>query len=140
MDGPAKKSRHRTVPRSGRASPEYLRRVQPEEYVERGGLALLEERPLGIRDRERDLHPPDPEEADVDLAIAALLHKMEILDALIFHAREHGLEITTLIGLYLRACSQLGGLIGDRHALESQENGDLMRLLERANAQLEGES
>ncbi len=66
---------------------EYLRRVRPEDWVQGGGLAPAEERTLQIREREMDLHPPDPALADIDVAIAALLHKMEILDALIFRAK-----------------------------------------------------
>ena len=117
---------------------EYLRRVSPEAFVRQGGLTPEEARPLGIRDRDRDLHPVDPALADIDVAIAGLLHKMEILDALIFRAREHGLDITTLLALYLGACGKLGRLIIERDELAGQENHDLLALLERANAELEG--
>jgi len=117
---------------------EYLRRVRPKAFVRQGGLATGKVRPLDIRDRDMDLHPVDPPMADADVAIAGLLHKMEILDALIFRAREHGLDITTLLGLYLRACGRLGRLIVERHEMSCQENDDLLGLLERANAQLDG--
>jgi hypothetical protein len=117
---------------------EYLRRVRPEAFVRQGGLALEEGQPLGIRDRDRDLHPVDPAMADLDVAIAGLLHKMEILDALIFRAKEHGLEIMTLLALYLGASSKLGRLIVERDQLSNEENHDLLALLERANAELDG--
>jgi hypothetical protein len=118
---------------------EYLRRVRPEDYVRGGGLALTEENPIGIREREMDLHPPQPEQADLDLAIAELLHKMEILDALIFRAKEHDLDIVRLLELYLPATTRLGKLIGERHALASNETDDLMALLQRANELLDKE-
>jgi hypothetical protein len=116
---------------------EYLRRIRPESYVEGGGLALGEGRPVGIRQRRADLHPPQPEPATTGAAIAALLHKMEILDALIFRAEEHGLEVTKLLALYLQAISRLAGLVRDRDEMAGQEDGDLLCLLERANALLE---
>jgi hypothetical protein len=117
---------------------EYLRRESPETVVRQGGLGIGRRNPPGIRHRDRDLHPVDPAMADVDLAIAGLLHKMEILDALIFRAGEHGLDITTLLALYLRGCSRLGRLIVERDELSGNENHDLLALLERANAELEG--
>jgi hypothetical protein len=98
-----------------------------------------EENPLGIREREMDLHPVDPAQADVDVAIAGLLHKMEILDALIFRAKEHGLDITTLISLYLKATGRLGRLLMERHEMEIDRDDDLLLLLEMANAQLDAE-
>jgi|GEM_PF-2500725 len=117
---------------------EYLRRVRVEDWVQGGGLAPAEERSLQIREREMDLHPPDPALADIDVAIAALLHKMEILDALIFRAKEHELDITVLLALYLRATTRLGHLIVEREAMASSEHGDLLALLQRANEQLDG--
>ncbi len=117
---------------------EYLRRVRPEDWVQGGGLAPAKEGALQIREREMDLHPPDSKEADTDVAIAALLHKMEILDALIFRAEEHGLDITVLLSLYLQATSKLGRLVLERHEVAANEHGDLLALLERANEQLDG--
>jgi hypothetical protein len=117
---------------------EYLRRVSPAEFVRGRGLAL-QERPLGVREREIDLHPIDPEQSDANTAIAGLLHKMEILDALIFRAREHGLDITTLLALYLQASTRLGHLLRERYEMSSAAGDDLLRLLERANAELEKE-
>jgi len=119
---------------------EYLRRVRPEDYIQAGGLALTKGTPISIRERELDLHPPQPEQMDVNVAIAALVHKMEILDALIFRAREHGLDIANLLSLYLVSTARLGTLIRERHAMSSNENDDLMALLQRANEQLDQDS
>ena len=118
---------------------EYLRRVSPADFVRGRGLAL-QQSPLEVREREIDLHPVDPEESDVNVAIAGLLHKMEILDALIFRAKEHDLEITTLLALYLQASTRLGHLIRDRYEMSSAQDDDLLRLLERANAELDKEA
>jgi len=116
---------------------EYLRRMRPTQIVRGGGLAAGPGSPAGIREREMDLHPLDPDESDGNVAIAGLLHKMEMLDALIFRAEEHGLDITTLLDLYLQAASRLGRLIVERERASRYEVGDLLRLLEKANAQLE---
>ena len=116
---------------------EYLRRVRPDDFVRGGGLVSTKEKSLDIREREMDLHPLEPERTDIDVAIAALVHKMEILDALIFQAKEHGLDITTLLSLYLIATTRLGNLIVERHEMSSNEGDDLMRLLEWANEMLD---
>jgi hypothetical protein len=118
---------------------EYLRRVRPEDYIWGGGLALTEENPIGIREREMDLHPPGPEEVDINVAIADLMRKIEILDALIFRAREHDLDIVRLLDLYLPSTACLGRMIRERQALARDELDDLMALPERANALLEQE-
>jgi hypothetical protein len=117
---------------------EYLRRVAPDDFVRSGGLAVAKGEPLGIREREMELHPLEPERTDIDVAIAALVHKMEILDALIFRSKEHGLDLVTLLSLYLTATTRLGNLIRQRQAMSSNESEDLMRLLEEANEMLEG--
>jgi hypothetical protein len=117
---------------------EYLRRVSPADFVQQGGLAAGLRRPLRIRRRDRDLQPLDPALADIDLSIAELLHKMEILDALIFRARQDGLDILKLLDLYLQAASRLARLIIRRDRISGQENDDLLALLEGANAELEG--
>ena len=119
---------------------EYLRRVRPEDYIRAGGLALTKGTPIGIRERKPDLHPPQPDQVDGNVAIAALVYKMEILDALIFRAREHGLDIVNLLSLYLVATTRLATLIRKRHAMSSSENDDLMALLQRANEQLDQDS
>ena len=116
---------------------EYLRRVRPDDFVRGGGLASIEGAPLEIREREMDVYPLEPERTDIDVAIAALVHKMEILDALIFRAEEHGLDIVTLLGLYLAATTRLGHLIRERHEMSNREGDDLLGLLERANELLE---
>jgi hypothetical protein len=116
---------------------EYLHRVRPEDWVQNGGLAPARGSALQIRERDRDLHPPDPGQADIDLAIAALLHKMEILDALIFRAKEHELDITLLLSLYLAATSRLGRMVIERDDRAAGEHSDLLALLERANEELE---
>lgn len=116
---------------------EYLRRVRPDDFVRSGGLVSAKEKPLEIREREMDLHPLEPERTDIDVAIAALVHKMEILDALIFRAKEHCLDITTLLSLYLAATTRLGNLIIGRHEMSSNESDDLLRLLQRANEMLD---
>ncbi len=71
---------------------EYLRRVSPEEYVRQGGVGMGSGNSLGIRERSMDVHPLEPGDVGMDVAIAGLAHKMEILDALIFRARERELE------------------------------------------------
>jgi hypothetical protein len=96
---------------------EYLRRVRPEDYIRSGGLALAQQSPIGIRQREMDLHPLQPDQVDINVAIADLVHKMEILDALIFRAREYDLDIGYPLSLYLPATTRLGQLIAERHAL-----------------------
>ena len=118
---------------------EYLRRVSPADFVRGRGLAL-QEGPLGVREREIDLHPVDPEQSDINVAIAGLLHKMEILDALIFRAREHDLEITALLALYLQATTRLGHLLRERYEMSNAAGDDLLLLLERANALLDLEA
>jgi hypothetical protein len=119
---------------------EYLRRVSPAEFIRGRGLALQQDGPLEVREREMDLHPLDPGQTDTNVAIAGLLHKMEILDALIFRAKEHGLEITTLLALYLQASTRLGHLLRQRQEESLADGGDLLRLLERANAELDREA
>ena len=116
---------------------ECLRRVGPDDFVRGGGLVSAREKPLEIREREMDLHSLEPERTDIGVAIAALVHKMEILDALIFRAKEHSLDITTLLSLCLAATTRLGNLIWERHAMSSNEGDDLMRLLQRANEMLD---
>jgi hypothetical protein len=130
--------RHGFYTKDDRDELEYLRRVAPADFVRGRGLAA-QKNPLGVREREIDLHPVDPDQSDVNVAIAGVLHKMEILDALIFRAKEHGLDITTLLGLYLRGSSRLGQLLRDRYEMSREDSDDLLRLLERANAELEAE-
>ncbi len=138
MDRGAKgRLRHGYYARGSLEHFDYLRRVRPAAFVRRGGLAAGQRPPLNIRERDIDLHPLDPSLADINVTIAGLLQKMEILDALIFRAKEDGLDILTLLGLYLHASSRLGRLIVQRHEMSSQENDDLLALLERANAQLD---
>ena len=80
-----------------------------------------------------------PDESDANVAIAGLLHKMGILDALIFRAEEHGLDVTTLLDVYLQSALRLGRLIVEHDKASRYEDGDLLRLLEQANEQLGGE-
>ena len=116
---------------------EYLLRVRPEDWVQGGGVGAARGQSLPIRERERDLHPTDDEEADLSLAIAALLHKMEILDALIFRAKEHDLDLTVLLSLYLAATDKLARRVIEREDRAAGQHGDLMALLEQANEELE---
>jgi hypothetical protein len=116
---------------------EYLRRVRPEDFVRQGGMAPEEKPFLGVREREMELHPPDAAEVDANVAIAGLVHKMEIVDALIFRAKEHDLDIVNLLAIYLSASSRLGRLVRERYEMSSRENDDLLLLLERVHAELE---
>jgi hypothetical protein len=115
---------------------DYLRRVRPENFVQDGGLALGRPCPQPIPEPEIDLHPLDPDLADINLTIAGLVRKMAILDALIFRAEEHGLDITLLLSLYLGACGRLGRLVVQRHEM-SRSVRDPMARLEGANARLD---
>ena len=81
-----------------------------------------------MREREIDLHPVDPEESDVNVAIAGLLQKMEILDALIFRAMEHDLEVITLLALSGRSYALLLDISG-----EDEVEGDAQVRLQLAN-------
>jgi hypothetical protein len=130
--------KHGYYARDDKGKLDYLRRVPPAEFVRGRGLGLQQD-PLGVRQREIDLHPVDPEQGDVNTAIAGLLHKMEILDALIFRAKEHDLDIVHLLAIYLQASTRFGNLLRERYEMARAEDDDLLRLLERANAELEKE-
>jgi hypothetical protein len=130
--------RHGYYAKDDKGKLDYLRRLPPAEIVRSGGLGTRDNA-LGVREREIDLHPVDPEQGDVNTAIAGLLHKMEILDALIFRAKEHDLDIVHLLAIYLQASTRFGHLLRERYEMSRGEDDDLLRLLERANAELEME-
>ena len=92
---------------------------------------------IEVRERQMDLHPPEPKEVDADTAIAGLVHKMEIIDKLIFEASERGLDVVRLLEIYTMASSRLAKMLRDRQALEA-EDSDLERLIDAALDYAEG--
>ncbi len=115
--------RHGFYAGEGNEGFEYLMRVSPEEYVRQGGVGVGAGNSLGIRERAVDLHPLDPGDAAMDVAIAGLTHKMEILDALIFRAKEQELDVVQLLSLYVGASTRLGRLVRDREELAKEGEG-----------------
>jgi hypothetical protein len=58
----------------------WVGREAPADFVQLGGLITMPESDIDVREREMDLHPLAPREVDADVAIAGLVHKMEIID------------------------------------------------------------
>ena len=110
---------------------DWVGREPPVDVVRLGGLEAMSESEIKVRKREMDLHPPAPKEVDADTAIAGLVHKMEIIDKLIFEASARGLDVVRLLELYTLASSRLARMLRDRQALES-EDSDLERLIDAA--------
>lgn len=117
---------------------DWVGREPPVDVVRLGGLEAMPESDIKVREREMDLHPPEPKRVDADTAIAGLVHKMEIIDKLIFQASERGLDVVRLLELYTLASSRLARMLRDRQALES-EDSDLERLIDAALEYAEGQ-
>ena len=106
-------------------------RKSPVEFIRQGGLDVKPKSEIQVREREMDLHPLLPGDVGADTAIAGLVHKMEIIDKLIFQARERGLDVVRLLELYTLSSSRLSKLLRDRQALDSEET-DLDQLIDAA--------
>ena len=106
-------------------------RMSPVEFIRQGGLEVKPKSDITVRERETDLHPPAPGDVGSDTAIAGLVHKMEIIDKLIFQASERGLDVVRLLDLYTLSSSRLSKLLRDRQALHSEDT-DLDQLIDAA--------
>ena len=116
---------------------DWVGREAPSDVVQLGGLRAMPPANIEVRERQMDLHPPEPKEVDADTAIAGLVHKMEIIDKLIFEASERGLDVVRLLEIYTLASSRLAKMLRDRQALEA-EDSDLERLIDAALDYAEG--
>jgi hypothetical protein len=117
---------------------DWVGREAPSDVVQLGGLRAMPPASIEVRERQMDLHPPEPKEVDADTAIAGLVHKMEIIDKLIFQASERGLDVVRLLEIYTMASSRLAKMLRDRQALEA-EDSDLERLIDAALDYAEGQ-
>jgi hypothetical protein len=114
----------------------WVGRESPAEVVRLGGLEAMPGSDIKVRQRGIDLHPPAPEKVDADIAIAGLVHKMEIIDKLLFQASQRGLDVVRLLELYTLASSRLAKMLRHRQALQSEDT-DLEHLMEAALAYAE---
>jgi hypothetical protein len=95
--------------------------VDAGEFVRRGGLQAQAHNGC-------ERHPSDPRRVSTDTAIANLVDKMKVMDALIQKGEQGGPDLVRLLELYSVAASRLSRMVRDRHYIEGQQLDERLEL------------